>query len=228
MLRLAAEGWVTRLFALVMLGGVVLAGRQMVLAMLLYQGAPERRLRLMPIPAAAPRGTARMVATLERLGFHPLGQLALPLPRLFGGSQPDLPQRVEHVVWIMATNDATTSAEVLGAGEACGLVTTFADGAVVQTTFGFGERLVDADLVMQRARSAEEMVAMHQRAVARFVAERGAPRAVRTLHDHMRDDASFRVRFSQRTLQGVYLKSLLTNGATAGLLLFIALVTLAF
>jgi hypothetical protein len=226
MLRLAADGWVTRLFVLVMLGGALLKGRQILLPTVLYQGAPERRLQLVRIPAAPPRQTARLTAALERLGFRPLGQLVLPVPQLFRGGAADGPQRPEHVVWTLVTDDATTSAEVLGFGEGCGLVTTFRDGAAVQTTYGFGERRVDRDLLMQRTRSVEEMVAVHQRAVARFAAERGEPRAVRTLDDHMRDDASFRGRFARRTLQGVFVRNVVTNGATAGVLLFIAMVTL--
>ena len=154
---------------------------------------------------------------LRRLGFNRLGETAIDLP---GGS-------ASHFTWVLVDEAGTTEVEVVGDDAIqplASLVTTFGDGAAVQTMHPRGERIRRGDLVCTvEPQSIAAAVERHRAEVASFSARHGRPLIVDSMADHLRHDATYRERHATRFLTGAFLRGtarawLVLGVAAAGVL----------
>ena len=137
---------------------------------------------------------------LRRLGFTRLGEIALDLP---GESRP-------HLTWLLVDETGTVEVELVGdesVSRLVAFVTTFGDGAVVQTMHPRGERIRRDDFVCSTERnSIPAALERHRREVAAFVAAHGQPYVVASVADHLRHDVTYRERHARRFLMTGFLR----------------------
>ena len=137
---------------------------------------------------------------LRALGFVRLGEVAIDLPG----------QGRTHYSWIVVDDGGTVEAELVGGPgqqNLVALVTTFGDGAAVQTMYPVGENIRRDDLVsVKEPGSVQDAVDRHRREVDDFSRRHGRPLPVRSMADHLRHDATYRERHAHRFLMPPFLR----------------------
>jgi hypothetical protein len=135
---------------------------------------------------------------LRALGFSRLGEVAIDLP---GEGRP-------HYSWVLVDESGTVEVELVTAGAPLlSFVTTFGDGAAVQTMLPRGESIRRDDFasIVERG-SLAAAVDRHRAEVAAFAARHGRPLLVRTMADHLRHDVTYRERHAHRFLMPPFLR----------------------
>jgi hypothetical protein len=144
-----------------------------------------------PMPAEV----AECARTLEAHGFRRLGAVSAEAER----ARP-------LTVWLMLDGagiqaqlvDRDTRPRGLPAS-VLWLISSFSDGAALETAYLNGVELDEPDLRLQVAPSSiKDALAAHRRSMERFAREHGDPVPIRTMAEYMKWEANHRSRFGER------------------------------
>lgn len=138
---------------------------------------------------------------LRALGFSRLGETGIDVPG----------QRSTHYSWVMIDETGTVEVELVG-GQGVppllGFVSTFGDGAAVQTMLPLGETIRREDFVSTVEKdSVQAAVERHRAEVKAFETRHGRPLPVRSMGDHLRHDVTYRERHATRFLMSGFVRT---------------------
>jgi hypothetical protein len=174
--------------------GLVLQLRQAWLTRLMNQRAQHRRPRDVSAEMRPADGDAfRLMAELDRLGFHRLGETEMVIPEL----------GLTAMSWVRVDAEGTTTAEVVDMPPEglLAFVSVFGDGAQIETGYPVGEQIRDPDYrTRQVSSSSAEAYALHRQEIDDFGQAHGRPLAVADMAGFIRHEVAGRQRFSQRKL----------------------------
>lgn len=179
----------------VLLGAVLLVqARRAWRTKLMNLHAKDRRPRDVSSEGRQPgRAAGELIGRLDGLGFRRLGETELTLPEI----------GLTATSWVRLDAPGTTTAEVVevaGPGMAA-LISTFGDGAQLNTSYPIGDRIRDPDLRCARvSTSVADAYAFHRREIDDFGAAHGAPLPIAGMVDFLRREVAGRQRYSQRIL----------------------------
>jgi hypothetical protein len=157
---------------------------------LLYLGVPKRRptdvsqQNLVP-----PARTKEIIATLESLGFHRLGE-----------AQVDLPSRKSLSYWVLVNPDNTIHAEAIF--DRVSFSTCFRDDVFVVTDYPSGERINTARYASYTiVTNINDALNYHREQVDRFMVKYGSPHGISSMADYLRWEVVGRVNYGRMKLK---------------------------
>jgi hypothetical protein len=154
-------------------------------------------------------GVATAIEELTSLGFERMGEVQIRLPFVIGPA----------TTWVLADRDQTTCAEVVKHDRTdamVGLSSTYPDGAVVETGYPQGERILDCHFESHTITTTlEEAYRYHLGRTAAFGLQHGMPLRYESISDYLRHDDAYRIRHMARKHRRLTVNTWTSLAATA-------------